>query len=235
MSLLSVEHVVKRYGVGAQQRVALRDVSFELDAGELVAVRGRRRSGRSTLLRIAAGLEPPDSGVVRLEGTPLSERGSRALDEVCYCRKTFRASEGRLVLDQLVLGQLSRGVRASQARTRASEALRRVGAERCNALRPCELDGTERVRVAVARALVREPKLLVIDEPTLGIDLLDRDGVLQLLRSLADEGIAVLTSTADTMGLADADRALALSDGELDGMLVSQHASVIQLRRASGQ
>jgi ABC-type lipoprotein export system ATPase subunit len=235
MSLLALEDVCKRYSNGgSRERVALHDVSFELEPGELVSVWGRRRSGRSTLLRLAAGIEAPDSGSVRFEGRAVSGRGTRALDQLCYCRKTFRPSEGQLVLDQLVIGQLSRGVSPSQACSRASEALKRAGVERCRSLRPAELDGAEAVRVAIARTLVRQPKLIVIDEPAIGIDLLARDGVLRLLRSLADDGIAVLASTGDATGLSSADRALALSEGELDGTLVPQRASVIPLRRASG-
>lgn len=234
MSLLALEHVCKRYNSGPRERVALQDVSFELEPGELVSVWGRRRSGRSTLLRLAAGIESPDTGLVRFEGRPLSDRHAPALDQLCYCRKTFRASEGPLVLDQLVIGQLARGASPSQARSRATEALKRAGAERCRALRPGELDGAETVRVAIARTLVRQPKLIVIDEPAIGVDLLARDGVLQLLRSLADDGIAVLTSTGDATGLSSADRALALSDGQLDGALIPERASVIPLRRASG-
>lgn len=235
MSLLAVEHVGKRYGSGPHQRVALRDVSFELESGELVAVWGRRRSGRSTLLQVAAGVETPDTGVVRYEGRPLSDRGTRALDAVCYCRTSFRPVEGRLVLDHLVLGQLSRGVSASLGRERASDALKRAGVEHCAALKPNELDGAERVRVAIARVLVRRPRLLVIDEPTIGIDLAARDGVLLLLRSLADEGIAILTSTADASGIAGVDRALTLTDGELNGAAFAEHAEVLPFRRASGQ
>jgi putative ABC transport system ATP-binding protein len=233
MSLLALDHVAKRYGSGVHGRVALRDVSFEIEPGELVVIWGRRRSGRSTLLRVGAGIERPDSGSVRLAGQDIYGRDASALETIAYCRTTFPPSEGQLILDQLVLGQLSRGIAAGPARSRARDALRRVGAERLIALRPGDLDPEERVRVALARAFVREPRLLVIDEPTIGVDLLARDAILALLRSLADEGIAVLTSTADAAGLENADRALTLSDGELTGSAAPERATVIPLRRAS--
>jgi putative ABC transport system ATP-binding protein len=235
MSLLALEQVGKHYASGAKSRIALRDISFEVEPGQLVAVWGRRRSGRSTLLRVAAGIERPDTGTVRLEGEDIYTLPTRGLDEIGYCRTSFRPAEGQLILDHLLLGQMSRGVKAANARIRASEALRRVGSERLAARRPGDLDAAERVRVAIARALVRQPRLLVIDEPVIGVDLLARDGILSLLRSLADEGTAVLTSTAETAGLENADRALALSDGELNASAVPDTAAVIPLRRASGQ
>lgn len=232
MSLLALEKVGKTYGSGANMRLALRDVSFAIDAGELVGVWGRQRSGRSTLLRVASGIERPDEGFVRVEGLDLYARRSRGPEAIGYCRTTFRPSEGQLVLDLLMLGQLSRGVRASLARERATETLRRLGVERCAGLRPSELDGAERVRIAIARALVRQPRLLVIDEPTIGVDLRARDDILVLLRSLADGGIAVLASATDTSGLVNVDQGLMLSDGELTGSASADSASVIPLFRA---
>lgn len=233
MSLLSLEHVGKRHRSGVEGRVAIRDVSFEVDPGELVAVWGRRRSGRSTLLRVAAGIERPDSGSVCVEGLDVYRRGAGGIETIAYCRTSFAPAEGELVADQLILGQLSRGVIVSAARERAREALRRVDAEHLLALRPADLDPAERVRVALARAIVRRPRLLVIDEPTIGVDMLARDSILSLLRSLADDGVAVLTSTADAAGLENADRALTLSDGELTGSATPDRAAVIPLRRAS--
>src|SRR5208282_855441 len=100
MSLLELEHVSKSYGRGSS--VALGDVCLKLDAGELVAVWGRRRSGRSTLLRIAAGLEPPDTGTVRFEGHDLASRlGDVSRRAIGYCPKAFHPNGGYLVLDQL--------------------------------------------------------------------------------------------------------------------------------------
>jgi putative ABC transport system ATP-binding protein len=235
--MLELNHVSKHYGRGRHECVALNDVSLQIEPGEMLAVWGRRRSGRSTLLRIAAGVEAPDAGIVSFQGHDLAgPHGRTLLGTIRYCRKTFRPAEGQLVMDQLTTGQLTRGVSLSLARTRARDALKRVGAEQCATLRPSELDSTEAACVAIARALAHRPKLLVIDEPTLGVDLLERDRVLMLLRTLADEGIAVLASAAETSCLSGADRALTIGHGELHGQLSTPElAPVVPLRRAAGQ
>jgi ABC-type multidrug transport system ATPase subunit len=231
MSLLELRSVSKRYGRGTRQRIALTDVSLDVEPGEIVSVWGRRRSGRSTLLRVAAGIETPDSGTVCFEGRDLRGRCGEMLGRgIGYCRTTFHASEGDAVLDHLTVGQCARGVTPQAAAERAREALQRAGALACTSLRPGELDCDELVRVAIARALVLEPRLLLIDEPTIGVDPLARDAILLLLQSLARQGIAVLASTGESTGLSGA-RALALSDGELHGRSAPELAPVVHLRR----
>jgi putative ABC transport system ATP-binding protein len=233
MTLLEVSGVGKRYGRGKLERVALRDVSFELSAGELLAIWGRRNSGRSTLLRIVAGLEPPDDGAVVLNRGTSSTRSEEDLrEQVRYCRKTYRPTEGQLVIDRLMTTQLTRGIPGPSARTRAHEALARTNTSHCATLKPNELDITETVLVGIARSLVHQPKMLVLDEPTLGVDLFERDRILSLLRRLADDGISVLMSVGETTCLAGADRALSLADGELHGDLQPpvELAPVIELR-----
>lgn len=234
MSLLELEGVSKAYGRGSSRRPVLDEVSLQLDAGELVAIWGVRRSGRSTLLRIAAGLERPDSGTVRFEAHDMHSRDSDTLrGEIGYCRRSFGPSDGRAVLDQLMLSQLARGASPGQALLRVRGALARVEASRCAELKPGQLAGTEAVRVMIARALAAQPRLLVVDEPTLGIDPVERDEILALLSSLASDGIAVLTSSDKTAGLAGADRALSLSEGRLRGGAAPELADVVPLRRAS--
>jgi ABC-type multidrug transport system ATPase subunit len=236
MTLLALEHVGKRYRDGPRERVALREVSLRLEAGELAVVWGRRRSGRSTLLRVAAGIETPDAGFVRFDGRDLADHGEDVLGAgIGYCQKTFRSVEGQTVLDQVMMALLAHGLSPSVAQSRTHEALARVGATRCTALRLSELDGADAMRVALARALALQPRLLVVDEPTKGVDLLDRDGILLLLRSLADQGIAVLASTGDSTGLSGADRTLALSEGELRGAPTPELAPVVPLRRSAGR
>lgn len=236
MSLLALENVGKRYREGPRERVVLRDTSLELEGGELVVVWGMRRSGRSTLLRVAAGIEAPDTGVVRFEGVDLAEHSEDVLGGgIGYCRKALRCSEGQGVLDQVLVGLLARGVSPSAARSRARDALERTGAERLETLALRELDSAEVMRVALARTLAPQPRLLIVDEPTKGVDLLERDGILQLLRSLAEEDIAVLASASEATELAGADRALALSDGELRGALSPELAPIVPLRPAAEQ
>ena len=231
MSLLQLEHVSKRDRSSLDEHFTLRDVSLEMEAGELIAVWGQRRSGRSTLLRIAAGVEAPDSGVVRMGGRDLSARGGELLGAgIGYCLKTFRPNEGQTVLDHVVIGQVARGVAPSLAKARARAAMERAGIERCSELRPSELDCAEVVRASIARALALQPQLLLIDEPTVGVELGERDGILLLLHSLDKDGVAILTSTGETTGLSGA-RALQLSDGELSGRSTREMAPVVHLRR----
>jgi ABC-type multidrug transport system ATPase subunit len=229
-ALLQLERVSRRRGRDGHE-LALRGVSLAVEAGELVTVWGQRRSGRSTLLRVAAGLEAPDEGVVRFRGRDLSEHGAGGFGEgIRFCRKTFRPADGRDVLDQLVSGQLMHGVARRLARARALEALERTDAAGCAACAPRALSSAEVARVALARALAHRPRMLVVDEPTLGVDLLERDQILTLLRSLASGDVAVLVSAGETPCLSGSDRALAIDRGELRGKLVpAELAPVISL------
>lgn len=233
MSLLALERVEKAYGAGAGKRSVLRGVTLEVQAGEVVAVWGKRRSGRSTLLRVAAGIEPPDAGSVRFEGRDLRDGGRDALGAgIGYCRRTFRPSEGRIVLDHITTGLLARGVPPAEALERALEALARTAAEEYGECRAAELNATECVRVAIARAAALQPRVLLVDEPTIGIDQPDRDEILALLQSFAAEGIAIVMSTGEAPALSGA-RALTLSDGELHRGSTRELAPVVPLRRSA--
>jgi ABC-type multidrug transport system ATPase subunit len=235
MTLLALDCVGKHHRDGPRDRVVLRDASMELDAGELGVVWGQRRSGRSTLLRVAAGIELADSGTVRFDGRDLAAQRHGLLgDEIGYCQKTLGYDLGLAVLEVVAVALLARGVAQDEARERARAAMERVGAASCSAMAPVELDCAEAVRVELARALALQPRLLVVDEPTKGVEMLERDEILLLLRSLADEGIAVLASTGESTALAGADRALTLDEGQLRSTAAPELAEVLPLRRAAG-
>lgn len=227
MPLLEFEHVSKRRG----QRVALDDVSLVIEAREIVTIFGERRSGRSTLLRVACGIEAPDKGVVRFDGADLAPSRGEVRAGISYCRTAFRRDRGPTVLDQLIGGQLSRRVAQPVALACALRALERVAAERCGMFRITELRAEETIRVAIARSLTADPRLLIADEPTLGLDPAERDGILELLRSIADEGVSILTSTGTGTDFLGSDRVLSLGKGRLRGELVPELAEVTDLGR----
>ena len=231
MSLLELQGVNKRSRSGQRERSVLSDVDLSLEAGELAIVWGARRSGRTTLLRIAAGVQASDSGRVLFEGQPLGERAIGT--GVGYVAKTLRAKEEQGVLDQVAAVLLARGVGVHQARDLAREALRRAGGERCAAMKVSELGGGEALRVAIARTLALNPKVLVVDEPAATVEISERDDVLALLRSLAREGVAVLASSSEAEHLAGADLALTLREGQLGGQGRTRRATVVALRRGA--
>ena len=232
MSLLSIEHarLLDRESPG---RLLLEDICVQVDAGELVAIWGKRRSGRSSLLHLACGLARPDGGVVRFDGRRL--RGPTAIgDGIAYCAAGFRAGEAWPVLRELVEVQLARGVRGRHARGRAQDALERAGAHDLGGRLLRTLRGAEQVRAMLALALTSAPRLLLVDDVVAGVELVERRVILRLLRSLADDGLAVLTSTDETPALAGADRALTLSEGRLSGRLApTEPAEVVPLRAAA--
>lgn len=231
MSLLELDAVHKRYEDEAGERTVLRDVSLRAEAGELVVVWGLRRSGRSTLLRVAAGIEPPDAGTVRFDGHDLTSGGELLFGEgIGYCQKTLRFADGHTALDHAMVGLLSRWVPPAKARMRALGALERTGVAHCARVTRRELSSAEAVRVGLARTLALKPRMIVIDEPVKGVELSERDPILGLLRSLADEGLTVLASTGESTGLSQADRGLVLGDGELRGAPAAELAQVLPLR-----
>jgi ABC-type lipoprotein export system ATPase subunit len=218
MSLLELRNVSKRLRRGGREVVVLENASLSIDAGELVGVWGPRGSGRTSLLRLVAGIDAPDAGAVHFDGHDLTEHGEQILArEIGYCQKTFTSAQGQAAIDEVLLGLLVNGVRGKQAHARTRESLERAGAERLAARRVSELDSEERVRLAIAHALALQPRLLVIDEPVAGVELEERDAILLLLRSLADEGIAVLMAVGDLSGLRGADQSLTIGDGHLSG------------------
>jgi energy-coupling factor transporter ATP-binding protein EcfA2 len=235
VSLLSLVNVSKTVREGAREHIVLRDVSLQLDSGEYAVVWGLRGSGRSTLLRVATGIEAPDGGTVCFEGRKLPGGGEALGEGIGYCHLHLGFGEGRGVLDHVVMGLLACGVRPASARSRAEHALELCGALECRKRQVSSLDRAEAVRVALARTLALEPRLLVIDDPTHGVELLQRDGILMLLRKLANAGIAVLASTGESTGLSGADRMLALSEGRLRGNLTPQLGTVVPLHEVGRQ
>jgi ABC-type lipoprotein export system ATPase subunit len=235
MALLSFSNVSKSYWRGAHEIVALRDATFDLHAGDFAAVLGDRCAGKTTLLRVAAGVEAPDTGAVAFEDRELGRMSddqradlwSRALG--CVWGGTPWAA--RRAIDAVCVPLLGRGLRYGEVRRRAAEALARwdVGDAANAALH--ELSDAERRRVAFAEALVRRPRVLLADDPTETLNLVERNHVLaNLQRIVREERIAVLMTTTDASGAAGINRLFVLvGNGEVREAQSLQPAPVIPL------
>ncbi|HEX4466270.1 MAG TPA: ATP-binding cassette domain-containing protein [Solirubrobacteraceae bacterium] len=218
-ALLSLEAVSKSYWRGTSEVRVLCDAELEIERGEFIGVWGKRGSGKSTLLRIAAGLEAPDRGAVRFEGEDLStlSEGAQARlrrDRIALVRRAGPRSELRM-LDYVALPLLvQRGRR--DANRLADRALQRVGMGQVSGQRWESLSDGERAFVAIAHGIARAPRLLLVDDPTANLDVLERDKILQLLRSLVEgDGLAVLMTAPDMPAALGSDQLRALSGGRL--------------------
>jgi putative ABC transport system ATP-binding protein len=216
-----VRGLTRVFGSGPTQVEALRGIDLTVAPGEFVAVMGSSGSGKSTLLHILAGLDCPSAGMVRVGGTDLAALDD---DERTLLRRTriglvFQSFNLLDILDtaeNVALPLAIAGTAPAEARRRALRALGQVGLERRARHRPGELSGGEQQRVAVARALVIAPALLLADEPTGNLDSGNAAGVISLLRGLADERRhTILMVTHDAAQAAQADRLVVLRDGRI--------------------
>ena len=208
----------------------LEQVSMELEVGELVALWGGRRSGKSTLLRILAGVERADQGEVLLEGRPLA--GHPARSQVVLFRELSAATPVADVCSLLVSDLMAFGLRQDRAEQLAARALAQADAGEIGALSICELSAEQRLRAMVARALLCAPKVLLLDEPLLGMSGLRQEAALGLLDALAGRGMGVLFATAESDAFATTvGRTLILDRGQLRGQTAPAMAEVLELRR----
>jgi putative ABC transport system ATP-binding protein len=219
---LEAQHVTRTYGQGELQTVALSDVSLELKRGEFALLMGPSGSGKSTLLAILSGLLKPSAGrVVALEQDvwQLTET-ERERFRRRHCGFIFQGYNLFPMLTarqqvELVL-RWGEGLNSRPARKRATELLDLLGLGRKGHLYPEQLSGGEKQRVAIGRALVKDPAFCFADEPTSALDWAHGEQVVALLRSAAQErNSTVLVVSHDARLVPYADRVLHLEDGRL--------------------
>jgi putative ABC transport system ATP-binding protein len=220
MTLLSLAGVAKRYTRGLRTLVALDDIWLDVAPGDFVAVWGGSRSGKTTLLRVAAGIETPDAGSVTYGGDDLGtlsrrRRAQLLLNEIGCVWQAGRVTRGLSVVDHVALPLMRRRSHV-QARREALALLERVGAGPCENARWHELTDGDRTRVALAHALIRKPQLLLADEPTANLNMIEREQVLALLRGIAEEArVAVVMTAPDAPNLLQSHRIMSIDAGRL--------------------
>jgi predicted ABC-type transport system involved in lysophospholipase L1 biosynthesis ATPase subunit len=223
--LLRVTHVTRRYVDGRRELIVLDDVSLEIDSGDFVGIWGPKRSGKSTLLRIMAGIEAPDSGDVCFDGRALRAMSVRERARqlrtggIALVGSEWRTQIVRPVIELVATACASDGTPMREARALARKALARVDGAEYADVRTDRLTHGERLRVALAMALVREPRLLLVDEPAVLPSPLESNELYALLGSLGeDRSLAVVIASENLAALAGAPRTMSISSGEVRSM-----------------
>ena len=215
---LELSGVTRTYGTGTAALTVLHGVDLTVDEGEYLAVVGPSGSGKSTLLNIIGALDRPTSGRVLLGGHDLTSYSDARLSRLRgthlgFVFQQFFLLDRRSALENVGDGLLYQGVRRAERHRRAAEALRRVGLSDRLDHTPAELSGGECQRVAVARALVHRPRILLADEPTGNLDSASGRAVLELFDVLHAEGATIVVITHDESIAARMPRVVTMRDG----------------------
>ena len=218
MPLIEARNLTKVYAMGAQTVPALRGVSLDIAAGEFVAIMGASGSGKSTLLNILGCLDQPTTGEYRLAGEPVEKMAADQLASIRNRRIGFVFQHFNLLprtsaLENVELPMVYAGVRASERRARALDALQRVGLGDRSHHTPSELSGGQQQRVAIARSLVNQPQLILADEPTGALDSQTSEDIMRLLKDLNEHGITIVLVTHENDIAAWARRRIVFRDG----------------------
>ena len=217
MTALELVDVTLTVGDGVDVVTALDHVSLSVDCGELVAIVGPSGAGKSSLLAVAGALTSPDTGTVRIDGQDPTALSKAAQARLRRERIGFVFQSGNLVPALTASEQLELMSRLSGRRRRADlDLLAEVGMADKSARRPHQLSGGERQRVGIARALVADPAVLLVDEPTAALDRARSHEIVELLaRETHRAGLATVMVTHDHEMLAHCDRVLTMIDGTL--------------------
>ncbi|KAA3664668.1 MAG: ABC transporter ATP-binding protein [Chloroflexi bacterium] len=217
--MIKVTQLTKHYQMGSTTVHALDGVSFQVQAGEFVALMGPSGSGKSTLMHLLGCLDTPTSGSYQLSGQDVSrlskrERAQVRNQRIGFVFQTFNLLSRVSALDNVALPVLygSREV-ARQAKQLSREALERVGLADRMRHKPSELSGGQRQRVAIARALVTNPDIILADEPTGNLDSKTGADIMQLLTELNKDGRTIILVTHDAHVASFTERVLRMQDG----------------------
>ena len=199
---------------------ALRDVDLDIHRGELVAIIGPSGSGKTTMLNVMGTLDRPSTGQVVVDGLDVAELSDRELSALRATRigfvfQQFHLAPGVSAMDNVADGLLYTGAGLRERRERAEAALRRVGLGHRLTHRPHALSGGEKQRAAIARAVVREPALLLADEPTGALDSQSGEGVMQLLLDLNETGTTIVVITHEQVVASHLPRQVSMLDGQV--------------------
>lgn len=221
---VEVEGLTRRFS-GPPELTALFPCSFRIEHGEYVAVTGPSGSGKTTLLSLLGLLDQPTAGSYRLDGVDVAELNDREraavrAHRIGFVFQAFHLVGYRSVVDNVELGLTYQGVKRKQRRARADTVIEQVGLTSRRDALCAHLSGGEKQRVAIARTLIREPALVLCDEPTGNLDTATSEQVLESIETLHRHGLTVMIITHDPDIAARTQRHLMIRDGHLSEQAV---------------
>ena len=222
MEVLRIEKLSKSYGLNNNKVLALRNVSFSLHKGELLAIMGSSGSGKSTLLNILGALDSPDSGKVYINGELQKDYHIEPFatkyrsENIGFIFQSFNLLRDLNVEENIALPLMLKGIDSKEIQKKVAKELELIGLTRWKRHRPSELSGGQQQRVAIARAKITEPDLLLADEPTGNLDYNTSLEVLNIFKMMREKlNQSTIIVTHDPMVASYADRVLFFYDGQI--------------------
>ncbi len=220
--IITAKDVTKVYVMGEEEVHALRGISMDVKRGEYVSIMGPSGSGKSTFFNMIGGLDTPTAGEVTMEGYKLSELNNRQLawvrcHKIGFIFQGFNLIPAMTALENVAIGRIFAGVAPAQARRDAADVLEKVGlGHRLDHL-PSEVSGGQQQRIAIARALVNRPAIILADEPTGNLDLKTGQEIINLLNEMKRElDITIISATHDMKMLSASDTVAWIKDGAVE-------------------
>ncbi|MGN0368188.1 MAG: ABC transporter ATP-binding protein [Wujia sp.] len=218
--LLELKNIYKNYIQGSMEIPALKNVNLSISEGEYVAIMGPSGSGKSTLMNIIGCIDKPTSGSYHLDGVEIETCKDRELSvvrnrKIGFVFQNFNLLPRQSALDNVALPLQYAKVPLKKRKARAKEMLDMVGLSDRISFKPTQLSGGQKQRVAIARAMVAQPKILLADEPTGALDSKSGLQVMELFRTLHEQGVTIIMITHSDEIASYADRVIRIIDGEV--------------------
>ncbi len=216
--ILQLEHIYKNYSRGKNSVPVLKDICLQVEKGEYLAIMGPSGSGKTTLMNLIGCLDVASEGVYLLDGQDIGAMDDNALADIRnkyigFVFQNFYLLPKMTALDNVALPLLYAGVPQKQRRERAAEALKSVGLEDRMSFMPNQLSGGQCQRVAIARAIVTNPSLLLADEPTGALDTASGNQIMDIFRSLSENGMTIIMITHEQAVAERANKIYRILDG----------------------
>ena len=218
MSLIKVKNLKKQYKIGSQKVSALKGINFEINKGEFISIMGPSGSGKTTLMNIIGCLDTPTSGEYFLENEMVSKFDDSKLAEIRnkkigFVFQSFNLLSRNVALNNVMLPLSYAGLSKTEAKNKALDALEMVGLQDRVDHKPSELSGGQQQRVAIARALVNNPNIVFADEPTGNLDSKTGDEIMNLFKSLNNNGQTIIIITHEKIISDQTKRVITIRDG----------------------